>query len=73
MRDIAKRTKAAVIPIYEAKLDRTVLHSDFHIGNYKIIRFKKLLHKRGVACYKRSDTEKLNEHNIYIEYILIIY
>ena len=65
MKDIANRAKAAVIAIYEAKLDRTVLHSDFHTGNYKIIRFNKFLHKRGVACYKRSDAEKINEHNTF--------
>ena len=61
LRDIAKRTKAAVIGISESKLDSTVLDPGIYIDNYEILRFDRNRHGRGVACYIRSDIScKLN-------------
>ena len=61
MRDIAKRTKAAVIGISESKLDSTVLDPEIYIDNYEILRFDRNRHGGGVACYIRSDISyKLN-------------
>ena len=61
MRDIAKRTKAAVIGIAESKFDSTVLDPDIYIENYGILRFDRNRHGGGVACYIRSDISyKLN-------------
>ena len=61
MRDIAKRTKAAVIGISESKLDSTVLDAEIYIENYEIFRFDRNRHGGGVACYIRSDVSyKLN-------------
>ena len=61
LRDIAKRTKAAVIGISESKLDSTVLDPEIYIDNYEILRFDRNRHGRGVACYIRSDISyKLN-------------
>ena len=59
--DIAKRTKAAVIGIWESKLDGTVLDPEIYIDNYEILRFDRNRHGRGVACYIKSDSiYKLN-------------
>ena len=55
LRDIAKRTKAAVIGISESKLDSTVLDPEIYIDNYEILRFDRNWHGGGVACYIRSD------------------
>ena len=55
MRDIAKRTKAAVIGIAESKFDSTVLDPDIYIENYGILRFDRNRHGGGVVCYIRSD------------------
>ena len=61
MRDIAKRTKAAVIGISEFKLDSTVLDPEIYIDNYEILHFDRNRHGGGVACYIRSDISyKLN-------------
>ena len=61
LRDIAKRTKAAVIGISESKLDSTVLDPEIYIDNYEILRFDRNRHGGGVACYIRSDISyKLN-------------
>ena len=51
MRDVAKRTKAAVIGILESKL---ILDPEIYIENYEILRFDKNRHEEGVACYFRS-------------------
>ena len=61
LRDIAKRTKAAVTGISESKLDSTVLDPELYIENYKILRFDRNWHGGGVACYITSDISyKLN-------------
>ena len=61
MREIAKRTKAAVIGISECKLDNTVLDPEIYIENYKIFGFNRNQHGGGVAYYIRSDISyKLN-------------
>ena len=61
LRDIAKRTKAAVIGISESKLDSTVLDPEIFIDNYEILHFDRNRHGGGVACYIRSDISyKLN-------------
>ena len=61
LRDIAKRTKAAVIGISESKLDSTVLDPEIYIDNYEILRFDRNRYGGGVACYIRSDiSHKLN-------------
>ena len=39
LRDIAKRTKTAVIGTSESKLDRTILDPEIYIENYEIPRF----------------------------------
>ena len=55
LRDIAKRTKAAVIGISGSKLDSTVLDPEIYIDNYEILHFSRNRHGGGVACYIRSD------------------
>ena len=55
LRDIAKRTNAAVIGISESKLDRTVLDLEICIENYEFLRFYRNQHGEGIACYIRSD------------------
>ena len=61
LRDIAKRTKPAVIGILESKLDCTVFDPEIYIDNYEILRFDRNRHGAGVACYIRSDISyKLN-------------
>ena len=61
LRDIAKRTKAAVIGISESKLDSTVLDPEIYSENYEILCFDRNRHTGGVACYIRSDISyKLN-------------
>ena len=49
LRDIAKRTKTAVIGISESKRDSTVLDPKIYIDNYEILRFDKNRHGGGVA------------------------
>ena len=44
LRNIAKRTKAAVIGISESKLDSTVLDPEIYIENYEIFRFDRNRH-----------------------------
>ena len=39
LRDIAKRTKAAVIGLWKSKLDSTVPDSEIYIENYEILPF----------------------------------
>ena len=51
LKDMAKRTKAAVIGISESNLDNTVLDPETYIENYEIIRFNRNQHGGGVACY----------------------
>ena len=61
MRDIAKRTKAAVVGISESKLHSTVLDRKIHIKNDEILCFDRNRHGGGVTCYIRSDISyKLN-------------
>ena len=61
LRDIAKRTKAAVNGISESKLDSTAFDTERYIGNYKILPFDRNQLGCGVACYIRSDISyKLN-------------
>ena len=61
LRDIAKRTKAAVIGISESKLDSTVFDPERYSDNYKILPFDRNQLGCGVACYSRSDISyKLN-------------
>ena len=55
MREIAKRTKAAVIIISESKLDKSVFDPEIYIENYEILRFDRNRHGGFVACYVRSD------------------
>ena len=55
LRDIAKRTKAAVIGISGPKLDSNVFDPKIYIENYEIPRFDRNQHGGGVACYIRSD------------------
>ena len=60
LRDIAKRTNAAVIGISESKLNSTVLDPEIYTENYEILRFDRNRHG-GVACCIRSDViYKLN-------------
>ena len=49
-REIAKRTKAAVICITESKPDSTVLDPEIYIENYEILCFNRNWHGGGVAC-----------------------
>ena len=61
LKDIAKRTKSAVIGISESKLDSTILDPEIYIENYEILCFDRNRHRGGVACYIRSDISyKLN-------------
>ena len=61
LRDIAKRTNAAVIGISESKLDSTVLDPEIYIQKYEILCFDRNRHRGGVASYIRSDISyKLN-------------
>ena len=61
LRDIAKRTKAAVIGISESKLDSTVLDPEICIENYEIFRFDRNRHGGVVTCHIRSNISyKLN-------------
>ena len=61
MRDIAKRTKAAVIGVSESKLDSTVLDPEIGIENYEILRFERKRHGGSIACDIKSDIScKLN-------------
>ena len=55
MRDIARRTKAAVIGISKSKLDSYVLDPEIYIDNSEILRFDRNQHGGGVACYIRND------------------
>ena len=60
-RDVAKRTKAAVIGVWESKLDSTVLDPEIYIGNYENLRFNRNRHGGAAACYIRSEIDyKLN-------------
>ena len=61
LRNIAKRTKAAVIGISEPKFDSTVLDPEIYIENYEILHFDSNRHGEGFAIYIRSDISyKLN-------------
>ena len=51
LKDMAKRTKAAVIGISESNLDNTVLDPETYFENYEIICFNRNQHGGGVACY----------------------
>ena len=51
----AKSTNAAVIGIYESKLDTSALEQEINIDNYKILRCDRSRHGGGVACYIRND------------------
>ena len=57
LRDIAKRTKAAVIGISESKLDSTVLDPEIYFENYEILHFDGNRHGRRVACCIRSISD----------------
>lgn len=52
---MAKRKIATVYCIFESKLDRTVLHSETHIKNYKMLSFKCNDNDEVNACYIRSN------------------
>ena len=54
LRDIAKKTKAAVIRIAKSKLDSTVLGPEIY-ENFEILRFDGNQHWGGVACCIRND------------------
>ena len=59
LRDMAKRTKAAVIGISESRVDGTVLDPEIYIDNYEILRFDR--NRPEDYCYIRSDIRyKLN-------------
>ena len=61
MRDITKRTKAAVIGIWKSKLDSYVLDPEIYIDNYEFLRFDRNRHQGGTASYIRSEISyKLN-------------
>ena len=61
MRDIAKRTKAAMTGISESKLDSTVLDWEIYTDYYEILHFNRNQHGEGVTCYIRSEISyKLN-------------
>ena len=61
LRDIAKRTKAAVIGLWKSKLDSTVPDSEIYIENYEILPFHRNWYGGSVTCYIRSDISyKLN-------------
>ena len=51
---IALKTKAAVIGIYESKLDETVLNGEINISGYNILRSDRNRHDGGVLCYIKN-------------------
>ena len=59
LRFIAKSTNAAVIGIYESKLDASVLEQEISIDNYKILRYDRNRHGGGLACYKNDLSYKI--------------
>ena len=52
---LTKSTNAAVIGIYEPKLDASVLDPETNIDNYKILRCDRNRQGGGVACYVKND------------------
>ena len=52
---MGKRKIATGYCIFESKLDRTVLHSETHIKNYKMLSFKCNDNDEVNACYIRSN------------------
>ena len=55
LRFIEKSTNAAVIGICESKLDASVLEQEISIDNYKILRYDRNRHGKGVTSYIRND------------------
>ena len=55
LRDIASRTKPAILGITESKLDNTVTDQEVNICGYSILRKDRNRNGGGVACYIRSD------------------
>ena len=55
LRFIAKSTNAAVIDIYESKLDASVIAQEVNTDNQKILRHVRNRHGRGVACYIKNN------------------
>ena len=64
MRDIASKTKPAVLGITESKLDITVNDEEINISGYNILRSDRNRNGGGVACYVRSDL-CFNRKNIF--------
>ena len=61
LRDLSKRTKAAMVGILEHKLNSTVLDPEIYIENYEILRYGRNRHGRSVACCIRNNISyKLN-------------
>ena len=57
LRFIAKSTNAALIGIFESKLDASVLEQDISIDNYEILCCDRNRHGGGVACYIRNKKQ----------------
>ena len=55
IRNIALKTKAAVIGISESKLDYSVNDSEINISGYNVLRYDRNRSGGGVACYIRED------------------
>ena len=55
IRYIAARANAAVIGIFQSKLDETILQPEIQISNYELLRYERNRNGGGVACYIRSD------------------
>ena len=60
LRDIAKRTKAAMICITESKLDSTVLDPEIYIENYEILHFNRNWHGGEVLLVTLEVTLAIN-------------
>ena len=73
---IAKSTNAAIIGIFEPKLDVSVLEQEISIDNYKILHCDRKRQGGGVACYIGNDLSynlsvfPCENENIFFEILL---
>ena len=77
LREILKKTNAAIIGITESKLDSSILNSELLISNYVLIRHDRNRHGGGVACYVRKyinynilDIFPSEVENIFVDVLL---
>ena len=73
LRQVAKKTKAAIIGITETKLDSSIFDSEIFLEGYTLLRKDRNRHGGGVACYIRNDVcfDIINIFPLEIENIFI--